>query len=57
MLLYNAEAAGVGRAGVDRSTCSGGGQPSVPAPGSDDHSRAHRMVALLIDGLRYGARS
>jgi hypothetical protein len=28
----------------------------IPAPGSDDNARAHRMVALLIDGLRYGAR-
>ena len=30
---------------------------SVRRAGSDDHSRAHRMVALLIDGLRYGAQS
>jgi AcrR family transcriptional regulator len=27
----------------------------VPAPGSTDNSRAHRMVALMMKGLRYGA--
>ena len=27
----------------------------IPPVGTDDHSRASRMIALLIDGLRYGA--
>lgn len=29
----------------------------VPPPGSTDTARAHRMVALLLDGLRYQAAS
>jgi AcrR family transcriptional regulator len=27
----------------------------IPPAGTDDNSRANRMIALLIDGLRYGA--
>jgi AcrR family transcriptional regulator len=27
----------------------------IPPPGTTDTARAHRMVALLLDGLRYGA--
>ena len=27
----------------------------VPPPGTGDTARANRMVALLMDGLRYGA--
>jgi AcrR family transcriptional regulator len=58
MLLENAEAAGAVRAGVDPPDLLGAvANLCIPAPGSDDHSRAHRMVALLLDGLRYGARS
>ncbi len=56
-LLDNAVAAGAVREGVDAldlliavsSLCA-------PHPGTDNISRAHRMVALLLDGLRYGAR-
>ncbi len=57
MLLRNAEAAGAVRGGVDPLDLLGAvANLCVPPPGSDDNSRAHRMVALLIDGLRYGAR-
>jgi len=56
MLLLNAEAAGAVRGGVDPLDLLGAvANLCIPAPGSDDNSRAHRMVALLIDGLRYGA--
>jgi hypothetical protein len=27
----------------------------IPPPGTNDTSRAHRMVALLLSGLRYDA--
>ena len=54
MLLHNAEAAGVVRGGVDPLDLLGAvANLCIPAPGSDDNSRAHRMVALLIDGLRH----
>jgi AcrR family transcriptional regulator len=57
MLLRNAEAAGVVRGGVDPHDLLGAvANLCIPAPGSDDNSRAYKMVALLIDGLRYGAR-
>jgi hypothetical protein len=56
-LLHNAEAAGTVRGGVDPLDLLGAvANLCIPAPGSDDNARAHRMVALLIDGLRYGAR-
>jgi len=58
MLLQNAEAAGAVRGGVDPLDLLGAvANLCIPPPGSDDNSRAHRMVALLIDGLRYGAGS
>ena len=58
MLLQNAEAAGVIRGGVDPLDLLGAvANLCIPPPGSDDPSRAHRMVALLIDGLRFRAQS
>jgi AcrR family transcriptional regulator len=58
MLLQNAQAAGAVRGDVDPLDLLGAvANLCVPPPGSADHSRAHRMVALLLDGLRYGARS
>ncbi len=56
LLLENAEAAGVVRGGVDPLDLLGAvANLCVPPPGSADNGRAYRMVALLIDGLRYGA--
>jgi AcrR family transcriptional regulator len=56
MLLHNAQAAGVVRADVDPLDLLGAvANLCIPPPGSNDRSRAHRMVALLMDGLRYGA--
>ena len=56
MLLENAEAAGAIRGGVDSRDLLGAvANLCIPPPGSDDAARAHLMVALLIDGLRYGA--
>lgn len=58
MLLENAQAVGAVRAGVDPHELLGAvANLCIPAPGSDDHSRAHRMVALLLDGLRSGGRN
>jgi AcrR family transcriptional regulator len=58
MLLQNAEAAGAVRGDVDALDLLGAvANLCIPAPGADDNSRAHRMVALLIDGLRHGARN
>ena len=56
-LLDNAAAAGAVREAVDAldllvavsNLCSS-------SPGTEDIARTHRMVALLIDGLRYGSR-
>ena len=51
-------AAGVGaiRGGIDSIELIGAiANLCVPPPGSDDISRASRMVGLLLDGLRYGA--
>lgn len=57
LLLHNAEAAGAVRGGVDPLDLLGAvANLCIPPPGSDDNSRAYKMVALLIDGLRYGAR-
>ena len=56
-LLDAAVAAGAVRDGVDPLDLLGAvANLCVPPPGSDDTARAHRMVALLVDGLRYGAR-
>jgi len=56
-LLDNAVAAGAIRDGADPLDLLGAvSNLSVPIPGTQDTSRAYRMVALLIDGLRYGAR-
>lgn len=55
-LLERAEAAGVVRGGVDPLDLLGAvSNLCTPAPGTDDISRASGMVALLLDGLRYGA--
>ena len=55
-LLDNAVAAGAVRDGVDPLDLLGAvANLCVPPPGTDDTSRAYRMVALLLDGLRYGA--
>ena len=54
-LLENAEAGAV-RGGVDPLDLLGAvANLCIPPPGSDDPARAQQMVALLIDGLRYGA--
>lgn len=56
-LLDNAVAAGAVREGVDAlDLLIAVSNLCAPHPGTDDTSRAHRMVALLLDGLRYGAR-
>jgi AcrR family transcriptional regulator len=55
-LLDSAVAAGSVRDGVDPHDLLGAvSNLCIPPPGTDDSARAHRMVALLIDGLRYGA--
>ena len=57
VLLQNAEDAGAVRVDVDPIDLLGAvANLCIPAPGSNDDSRAHRMVALLINGLRYDAR-
>jgi hypothetical protein len=54
MLLANAETAGVVRGGVNPLDLLGAvANLCILPPGADDNSRAHRMVALLIDGLRH----
>jgi AcrR family transcriptional regulator len=54
MLLQSAEAAGAIRGGVDPHDLLGAvANLCIPPPDSDDNGRAGRMVALLIDGLRY----
>lgn len=55
-LLHNAERAGAIRAGTDPMDILGAiANLCVPFPGSDSDT-ATRMVALLLDGLRYQAR-
>ena len=55
-LLDDAVSAGAVRDGVDPLDLLGAvSNLCAPAPGTDDTSRAYRMVALLLDGLRYGA--
>ena len=57
-LLDTAAAAGSVRAGVDPIDLLGAvSNLSVSSPGTEDAARAHRMVSLLVDGLRYGAGS
>ena len=56
MLLDNAERAGVIGPGADPLDLLGAiANLCIPPPGSSDTSRAYRMVALLLDGLRYQA--
>jgi AcrR family transcriptional regulator len=56
MLLDNAVAAGVVHDGEDPLELLGAvANLCIPAPGSTDTSRAYRMVALLVKGLRYDA--
>ncbi len=55
-LLDAAVAAGRIRDGVDPHDLLGAvSNLCIPPPGTEDTARAHRMVALLVDGLRYGA--
>lgn len=56
MLLDNAVAAGLVHDGEDPVELLGAvANLSIPAPGASDNSRAYRMVALLMKGLRYDA--
>ena len=56
MLLDSAVAAGLVHGGEDPLELLGAvANLSIPAPGSTDSSRAHRMVALLMKGLRHDA--
>jgi AcrR family transcriptional regulator len=56
MLLDNAVAAGLVHDGEDALELLGAvANLCIPAPGSTDNSRAHRMVALMMKGLRYDA--
>jgi AcrR family transcriptional regulator len=55
-LLRRAEEAGEVGTGTDALDLLGAiANLCVPPPGTDDTSRAYRMVALLLNGLRYGA--
>jgi AcrR family transcriptional regulator len=55
-LLNSAVDAGAIRDGVDPlDLLSAVAKLCIPPIGTDDTSRADRMIALLIDGLRYGA--
>ena len=57
-LLEKAASAGAIRGDVDPYDLLGAvANLCIPPPGSDDHTRPQRMVGLLLDGLRYGARS
>lgn len=57
-LLDAAEEAGSIRGGMDPIDLLGTVANLCIAPtGTDDPSRAHRMVGLLLDGLRYRARA
>jgi len=56
VLLDAAVDAAAIRDGVDPLDLLGAaGKLCIPPLGTDDPSRANRMIALLIDGLRYGA--
>ena len=53
-LLEDAERSGGVRGGIDPLEFLGAvANLCIPPPGTADHSRAARMVGLLIDGLRY----
>jgi AcrR family transcriptional regulator len=55
-LLDAAVEAGAIRGGIDPIELIGAiANLCVPPPGSNDTTRASRMVGLLLDGLRYGA--
>jgi AcrR family transcriptional regulator len=55
-LLDAAEEAGSIRGGMDPIDLLGTvANLCIPPPGTDDPARAHRMVGLLIDGMRYRA--
>jgi AcrR family transcriptional regulator len=55
-LLDAAVDAGASRDGVDPFDLLGAvAKLCIPPVGTDDTTRADRMIALLIDGLRYGA--
>jgi AcrR family transcriptional regulator len=55
-LLDRAEQAGVISAGTNALDLLGAiANLCIPAPGTSDTSRAHRMVTLLLNGLRYDA--
>jgi AcrR family transcriptional regulator len=55
-LLDSAVAAGLVHGGEDPLELLGAvANLCIPAPGSADNSRAYRMVALMMKGLRYGA--
>jgi AcrR family transcriptional regulator len=55
-LLDRAEQAGLIGAGTNALDLLGAiANLCIPPPGTSDTSRAHRMVALLLDGLRYEA--
>ncbi|MCW2783725.1 MAG: TetR family transcriptional regulator [Marmoricola sp.] len=57
-LLDAAEKAGAIRGGMDPIDLLGTvANLCIPPRGTDDPSRAHRMVGLLLDGLRYRARA
>ena len=57
-LLDAAVDAGAIRDGVDPLDLLGAvAKLCIPPLGTDDNSRADRMIALLIDGLRYGANA
>lgn len=56
-LLDDAEKAGAIRGGVDPYELLGAiANLTITPPGPADPTRPQRMVALLLDGLRYGAR-
>jgi AcrR family transcriptional regulator len=56
MLLDNAVTAGLVHDGEDPLELLGAvANLCIPSPGSTDNSRAYRMVALLMNGLRYDA--
>jgi hypothetical protein len=54
-LLHDADAALVAHRGVPLDLLGAVAKLCIPPLGTDDTSRANRMIALLIDGLRYGA--
>ena len=55
-LLNAAEKAGSIRAGMEPIDLLGTvANLCIPPPGTDDPARAHRMVGLLLDGMRYQA--